>query len=360
MQINILTNNSCPNSVAFNVPLLAAKKSFADHGYELNFFSDFSKKVFDSEILFINSNVFRSFWQEKKEEIFKFLEQAAQEKQHIVWFDTTDSTWCTQLEVLPYVDNFLKSQILADKKKYLTPFRTGRIFTDIFDELYDSGEKEVNYPSAEEKYLDKIDISWNTCFENYHESRYALKNKIRRKLTGAFWDKVAEPLNINFIEYDPGRKHAISCRVGLSHSRPSVVAHRQAMIEVLQDRGVETGKISLPEYFEELRNSQIGIGPFGVGEITLRDFEIIICGAVLLKPDMSHLQTWPELFVDGKTCITHQWDLTDLNQQLDKLLGNKGLCVELVGNAQKVYQDAISPEGMNKFAERLLDKIGKK
>ena len=357
MKINILTNNSCPNSVAFNMPLLAARKSFAAKDCDLNFLTGISAKVFDADVLFINSNVFRTFWQERANEIFDFLQKAANKKQQIFWFDTTDSTWCTQFGVLPYVDHFLKSQILADKSRYVIPFRTGRIFTDFFDELYDTGENEVYYPPAEEIYLNKIDMSWNTCFENYNESRYDLKNKIRRKLTDFLMEKAAQSLRIDFTPYKPERENKISCRIGLSHSRPAVVAHRKAVIDLLRARGVAAGKVSLHEYFAELRNSQIGIGPFGVGEITLRDFEIIICGAVLVKPDISHMKTWPELFVDGRTCLTHKWDLSDFDQQLDRLLADRDLCAELVNNAQQVYRDAVSAEGMNNFAERLIQKF---
>lgn len=338
------------------MPLLTARKNFADKNYKLTFLTAFSDKVFESDIIFINSNVFRDLWQKKKVEIFDFLLNSRKNQQHIIWFDTTDSTWCTQFEVLPYVDCFLKSQLLADKTLYLKSFRTGRIFTDTFDELYDTDEKNVAYPPAEEKYLDKIDISWNTCFENYNESRYNLKNKVRRKLTGILMEKAAKPLDINFTPYSPNRKNEISCRIGLSHSRPSVVAHRKAIIDLLKQRGVATEKVTLPEYFSELRNSQIGIGPFGVGEITLRDFEIIICGAVLVKPDMSHLETWPELFVDGRTCVTHKWDLSDFNQKLDKLLADKDLSAELINNAQKVYRNAVSADGMEKFTDRLINK----
>lgn len=357
MQINVLTNNSCPNSVAFNVALIAAKKAFSARGFKLKFYPELSENIFKSEILFINSNVFRSYWQERKDEIFRFLETGRKHDQQIIWFDSTDSTWCTQFEVLPYVDKFLKGQIYKDKTKYLTPYKTGRIFTDFFDNLYDTDEAKVDYPPPEKEYLDKIDISWNTCFENYTESRFALKNRIRRKLGEFFLDSFREPLDIEFTAFDKKREIDISCRVGLSHSRPSVVAHRRKIIELLAEKGVDCGKVPLPEYFNELRNAKIGIGPFGVGEITLRDFEIIICGALLLKPDLSHMVTWPELFIPDRTCITHQWDLSDFNSKLEMLLSKPDLCREIAANAQETYKQALSQNGMEILADRLIKYI---
>ena len=150
------------------------------------------------------------------------------------------------------------------------------------------------------------------------------------------------------------RNIEVSCRIGVSHSRPSVIAHRKAVIEIMKSMNVPTSKIKLPEYFSELRSSQIGVGPFGVGEITLRDFEIIICGAVLVKPDMGHLETWPDLFEPGKTYVTHKWDLSDLKDKLSTLIDNPDLRIRLAMDAQKIYKDAVSPKGLANFAGRLM------
>ena len=356
-KINILTNNSCPNSVAFNAPLFATKKLFYNKGFNLRFYSQISETIFESDILYVNSNFFRSFWRERKDEIFLFLTKSQDAGQQIIWFDTTDSTWCTQFEVLPYVDKFLKGQILKDKKLYLKPFKTGRIFTDAFNDLYNSKEDEVDYPPPDERYLDKIDISWNTCFENYSEARYSYTNKVRRKMADLMPNYSSKSFNVNFAPVRGHRDIPISCRVGLSHSRQSVIDHRVAINNLLHNRGVSTDKVSLPDYFTELRHSQIGVGPFGVGEITLRDFEIIICGALLLKPDMSHMETWPNLFIDRETCITHKWDLSDFNEKIDYCLFNKEKREEIVNNAQEVYKHALSDDGMNEFVERLVKYI---
>ncbi|MFA6567556.1 MAG: glycosyltransferase, partial [Victivallales bacterium] len=350
-KINILTNNSCPNSKAFNCPLLASKPYFEEKGFNLDFHWKMSESIFNCDILFINSNVFRSFWSSDKNKIFKFLESARIRDLKILWFDTTDSTWCTQFEVMPYVNLFLKSQVLKDRKQYLRRFRTGRIFTDYFDDLYKTGEKEEIFPLPSENDLGKIRISWNTCFENYNESRFGIGARIMQKARPLLSSLICEGLSINFTPPNKQRNIKVSCRVGLSHSRPSVVAHRNAVIKIMGEMNVPTSKISLSEYFSELRDSQIGIGPFGVGEITLRDFEIIICGAALVKPDMSHLETWPPLFQPERTFVPGKWDLSDLKNKMETLIENPDLRIRLSMTAQKTYMDAVSPEGLVSFAE---------
>lgn len=358
MNISVLTNNSCPNSKAFNCPLLAAKPFFAEKDCALSFHWKISDKVFNCDALFINSNVFRSYWRSDKPHILNFLERAKSRNLKTLWFDTTDSTWCTQFEVMPYVDLFLKSQVYADRNQYLKPFRTGRIFTDYFDTLYKTGEKEETFPAPSEKDLVKMRISWNTCFENYSESRFNIPARIKQKARPLLSSFLCEKLSIGFTPPNRRRNIKVSCRLGFSHSRPSVVAHRMAVVEIMKKMNVPTSKISLSEYFSELRESQIGIGPFGVGEITLRDFEIVICGATLVKPDMAHLETWPPLFQPDKTYIPHKWDLSDLQDKLDALTGNPDLRIRLSMNAQKAYMDAVSPEGLANFAERLIRIMG--
>ncbi len=354
MRINVLTNNSCPNSKAFNCPLLASRPYFEEKGFSLDFHWKISDKAYGCDILFINSNVFRTFWKDRKSHILNFLVDARTRKVKIIWFDTTDSTWCTQFEVLPFVDLLLKSQLLKDRTQYLKSFRTGRIFTDYFDSLYSSGEKEEDFPLPSEKDLGKIGISWNTCFENYTESRFGLTARIRQKARPLLSSMFRQGLDIKFTPPNIKRGVEASCRLGLSHSRPSVVAHRKAVIKIMEKMGVYSSKLPLPEYFSELRNSQIGVGPFGVGEITLRDFEIIICGAALVKPDMGHLETWPDLFQPDRTFLSHKWDLSDMEEKIRELIKDPDRRIHLALGAQKIYKDAVSPTGLANFADRLV------
>lgn len=359
VKINIVTNNDCPNSRAFNCPLLSGKKHFAAKKHSLSFIFGNPENAFECDVIFINSKVFRYDWKKEKSRIIDFLETARGKGVKTVWFDATDSTWCTQFEALEHVDLFLKSQILKDKSQYLRPFRTGRIFTDYFDELYKCEEESVDYPVPREEDLKKLGVSWNSCFENYNASRYGFFAKMKQKLRPYLANVFGEKLQINFTPAAQDRKISVSCRVGLGHSRPSVIAHRKAVAEKMAVFGAESGKIPLEEYFEEMRNSKIAAGPFGVGEITLRDFEIVICGALLLKPEMEHMETWPALFQPGKTFIPHKWDLSNLGEKIEELLKNDDMRIKIASEAQKAYSDAVSKDGMEKFADRLIEKISR-
>jgi len=357
--IHILTNNDCPNSRAFNAPLLGAKEAFRRRGFSLHFSFGPPPSHAHGDILFINSNIFRPFWRHSPNKIFCALSNYRQQAQKILWFDTTDSTWCTQFEAMPYVDRFLKSQWLKDRRPYLKPFRTGRIFTDAFDDLYHAGETPVDYPAARPEDLDKLGLSWNTCFENYTVDRHGLPARLRQRLRPWLANFAGERLTPTFDPPRNRRPVTVSCRVGLGHDRPSVVAHRRAILTTLAPFGVSGEKIPLSQYFQELRNSQIGIGRFGVGEITLRDYEIVLCGAALVKPDLGHLETWPDLFQPGRTYQPHRWDLADLREQVELLLAEPERRLALAEAAQEVYREALSETGMDAFAERLISQLPK-
>jgi len=328
-----------------------------ESGIKLKFHFKMNEKILDTDILFIDSFVFKTWWLKKKGDIFSFLKDAKEQGVRIFWFDTSDSTWSTQLEVLPFVDKYLKNQIFADKNMYLKTFRTGRIFTDYFDELYKSGEKETHYSIPEKSDLNKISVSWNSCFANYTKMRYNKSEYLKNFLYPLTSNLIRNKLRVSFTPPDKKRDKTLNLRVGLSHTRPSVVSHRKATAEIVRKHTNSTGKVSLSEYFNELQNSKIGMGPFGVGEITLRDYEIIICGAALMKPDLSHLQTWPDLFQPGKTFIAYKWDLTDLDAKISNLLQNDSLRTEIAENAKTVYSHALSSVGIKNFSERIIDII---
>lgn len=73
-------------------------------------------------------------------------------------------------------------------------------------------------------------------------------------------------------------------------------------------------------FLRELRRSKICFSPFGYGEVCWRDYEAVMCGAVLLKQDMSHVATAPDIFEPFQTYVPIKWDLSDLPEQVDWLL----------------------------------------
>src|SRR5437867_7089727 len=122
-----------------------------------------------------------------------------------------------------------------------------------------------------------------------------------------------------------------------------------------RDFGLDTRPLPRREYFHELRTARVGVSPFGYGEVCFRDFEIILAGAALLKPDMSHLETWPPLYLPGETYAAHRWDLSDLRHVVEDLLAGDRWR-QIAARAQRVYRRYLfERQGHLEFCRHVAD-----
>src|SRR5690606_36460709 len=68
------------------------------------------------------------------------------------------------------------------------------------------------------------------------------------------------------------------------------------------------------------------------------DFEAIQAGALLLKPDMSHVRTDPDIYLDGETYVSVAWDYKDLAEKVDFYSCNTEERNRIVDNARQVMR----------------------
>ncbi len=121
----------------------------------------------------------------------------------------------------------------------------------------------------------------------------------------------------------------------------------------MAQRGVSTHRVSPRRYLQEMCRSKVAVSPFGLGEISLRDFEVFLCGALLYKPSMAHMETWPDLFEADQTYVPHDWDLHDFDEQLDRLLADPGRLEQIRNQGQDRYRHYLSEAGQIDFCKRL-------
>lgn len=87
---------------------------------------------------------------------------------------------------------------------------------------------------------------------------------------------------------------------------------------------IETG-VGWTQYMTEMHRSKLCFSPFGYGELCWRDIEAFQTGAVLVKPDMSHLATLPDLYVPYETYLPVAWDFSDLQEVASQALADDAL-----------------------------------
>ena len=87
---------------------------------------------------------------------------------------------------------------------------------------------------------------------------------------------------------------------------------------------IETKTISYSSYLGEMYKYSSFISPFGWGEICFRDFESIILGKMLIKPNCDHIITWPNIYQDDMY-VPIDWEASNLDYALNGLSKEKRL-----------------------------------
>jgi hypothetical protein len=108
--------------------------------------------------------------------------------------------------------------------------------------------------------------------------------------------------------------------------------------------------VSRFQFLDELARSRLCFSPFGYGEVAWRDYEAVMCGSLLLKPDMSHVETDPNIFVAGETYVPVRWDLSDLEQKVRYYLAHEDERLRITSNAHRVLHDYFRKE---RFVEQM-------
>ncbi|MCU0904693.1 MAG: glycosyltransferase [Tabrizicola sp.] len=115
-------------------------------------------------------------------------------------------------------------------------------------------------------------------------------------------------------------------------------------------RVIRGGSVGISQFLAELRHSKVCCSPFGYGEVCWRDYEAVLTGAVLLKPDMSHVETDPDICIPWETCAPVAEDWSDLADVLQRLLGDEALRTRIATQAFDTVQSWLKTDA---FARRM-------
>lgn len=159
--------------------------------------------------------------------------------------------------------------------------------------------------------MEKILIGWNIGLCNFFDFKYGFLNRFKN----FYRYKLKEEFRINLI-----KRYSFSFRGEKNYQNQKISFQRNKLYDILRRININDsiigGKVSRGEYLRELEQSKISVSPFGWGEICYRDFESMYSQAILFKPDVSHLKTFPDFFNNNETYIPLRWDLSDTEQKL--------------------------------------------
>ena len=356
MRVNILTPGcTTPNGAAFLFPILRYRRALAARGTDVRLVGE-AARARDCDVTIVDSKFHRARWERETPAVVSEFESLKRRTSRLLYFDTTDSTAGVQVEILPVVDGYFKNQLLRDRRLYLKPIYGARIYADYYHRALGVADAAPEYstPVPDPALLSKLQLSWNSGLADYSPlgpARMAVYRRMPLPVLLRFPAAAASPSR--------PRPNPVSCRFGAAYSRQSVAWQRLAIRKMLGPR-VATDKLPRFAYFRELAASRIAVSPFGFGEITLKDFEVFLTGGLLLKPDMSHLETWPDFFRANETMIAHRWDLSDLEARIDEALADEPRRRAIAGEGQSRYlRELGTPDAEARFAERFAALISR-
>jgi hypothetical protein len=354
MRINLLTPGfTTSNGSAFLFPFVVHKKELKEAQFDIRFVNRSSPDITDCDILGIDSKEFRSDWgNESKAATLELISSYSSRENNLVWFDTTDSTGTLQAPVIPLVDKYFKSQLLADKSRYTAQIYGGRVVSEYYREtigIEDEVGGALDEPISESD-TEKLGVSWNSGladYSTYGPWRIGLYNRVQLPFL------LRHPRHL--AAAGKQRANDLSARFGATYSRATVRYQRESLTKLLADR-LDTKKLNRRGYMKELKSSKVVLSPFGWGEITLKDFEVFLTGGMLLKPSLDHMSTWPNFFEKDVTYLSHDWDLSNVTERIDWAIENSAERLEIAHQGQQRYIEHTSgPDAAEHFISHLKE-----
>jgi|GEM_PF-413237 len=385
-KINIFASKDAITTYTL-APIRLNKERLYERGYRVNIFYKMKPGLVDCDVLCLVSKPThlalgdRGPIYQDDGEIIKFLIEARKTAGRIIWMDDSDSTSVTHFELLPYIDFYLKKQIFKDKSLYKIPYYGGRIFSDYYHNKFNVCDDTVFdqfYPLKEADW-DKVKVSWNIGLGDMRNA-FTWRTPVQRM----FPDYFLPSPDIKFVSPSQERPVDLFLRTSANLSRKSIAFHRQEMLRQLTtilnqstefsgmvgntvQRRTKTaekllpeigGRLSMATYRDIVAHTKIAPSPFGWGEIGVRDYEAFIFGALLLKPDVSHMATWPDIFIADETYVPVDWSFDDLGELIGEMVSNSANRLRIARNGQDAYRESISMSGMEKFCDWFLQQIG--
>jgi len=245
-------------------------------------------------------------------------------------------------QALPLVDFYFHCQVYKDRTLYTQPLHRGQLYSDyFFKKGIQNSDDYFSVPVNDEE-LNKVKIAWNIgagCYPRIDWLRRA----------GLLAAGLTRPSVVSLFYTDPTNskppknreKYDVQARFSIQNE-PTIAKQRVSVLEELAgNRSVLTGMTSQKQFKREISNSKIVVSPFGWGEVCFRDFEAILNGALLLKPSMDHLETWPDVYLPEETYVPFSWDAGDLNEKVKILLRDDEKRRSIAKNAFDVYMSSL-------------------
>jgi hypothetical protein len=222
--------------------------------------------------------------------------------------------------VEPLIDYYVKKHVLHDRSDYGKETQGDTKLVDFYEKLYHLPPSSPVTFKVSTAFLSKLVVG-----PSFFTSHKMLPQFHSQKVPGNFKKRIRVHARLGSKGtswYQAMREHALdACK---PFSSGSIIS---------------SDLIGFREYISELSQAKICFSPFGYGEVCWRDYEAVMLGALLVKPDMSHIETIPDVFIPDQTYVPVKWDYSDLDEKIDYYLSHENELNEIVQNAYRLIHE---------------------
>jgi len=194
--------------------------------------------------------------------------------------------------------------------------------------------------------------------------------KPKMKLSGCNWLHTIQP---NWLDYNQDKPYDLSCMFSYPTKEPVYEhdlcqtdyydPHRKNLMDTLGNKYnvaklVDGVRLPPQEYYKKMFDSKIILVPIGYGEMAPRDIESAMFGSVLMKPDMSYINSKPFIYEDDETYIAVNYDWSNLEEKIDYVLSDyDNIREKLVQNMRKKYQEKYNLQNLVLHVYNIFSKL---
>jgi hypothetical protein len=345
----------------FTFPIRVFSNILREIGIVVKFHHKLSPALGNCDVLCVGQEFFKTtFLNPIPLDRYEVLEDLRPRADAVIWFDTSAGTGKTSFSVMPYVDLYAKNQLLKDRFLYTRSFHGDEFVSDYYhsrgvENLEVDQDKRSPIRSAD---LKKLALSWNLGlgdFRGYYNLNL-MERGFRIFFSSDRYDiRSTSPGDRNYVVDASFRGKTDYRNAATTYHRKETVRQLKRVSELAGFHIIPEGYIPYHQYINEMRGTRIVISPFGLGEICFRDFESMESGVLLFKPQIDHMETWPDYFEPGKTFVPYKWDFSDFLEKLLHLLRRPDHCAEIAREAQVRYLKSISKTGGELFCTRFYE-----
>ncbi|HEY7771793.1 MAG TPA: hypothetical protein VIC26_01320, partial [Marinagarivorans sp.] len=230
----------------------------------------------------------QSWWDSPEDELRALVQlcRARWPEAKIIYLDWFAPTDLRNTYLFDLCDLYVKKNVLADLTEYAAGFSDTNLAE--FEARYSERFLRSPHDGIDvDRLHEKLRLGWSFA------TQYRLQKLLKKdcyKLARRPFDvhcRIASPKDFNENWYAHMRYRSLKAAEALPF--PNVLAQSELL--------------SWRKYIGELKRSKICFSPFGYGEVCWRDFEAIAAGALLVKPDMGHMRSAPDIYQPYVTYI---------------------------------------------------------